>query len=110
MLPAVEVESDAVVKQRPPCRRINLTLHDPRHSVVGRPAVQKVPISREAFTERTQEPGRQPRLPERIANRLQLVAAVAAVLLALAAHAVDAGLLCAVVHRVDAGVEEPLEV
>ena len=37
------------------------------------------------------------------------MAAIAAVLLALAAHAVDDDVLGAVVQRIDGGIEQPLE-
>ena len=86
VLPAVEVEADAMVEQRPPGGRADLALHQPRQPIVGWPAVQEVAVERQPAAEGLEKSAWQSRLAKCIPNRLELVPAIAAVLLALAAH------------------------
>ncbi len=92
VLPAVEVEADAVVEKGAPCGPVDLLLHHAGEAIVGRPAVEEVSVRRLALAEGAEESRGQARLAQ-AADGQELVAAVAAVLLAFASHAVDTGLL-----------------
>src|SRR5262249_3746700 len=92
-----------------PYRRADLPLRDPREPIVRGPAVEEVSVEREALAERREKPRRVARFAKRVADRLELMPAVAAVLLPFAAHAVNEMLLGAVVQGVDGGVEKTLK-
>ena len=107
--PGVVDERHAVVEERPPRRRAHLALRDPVEAVEGRPAVEEEAVRRLAHRERAQEAPRELAVAAHEARRVQLVGAVAAVLLALAAHAVDDRLLRGVDERVERGLEDALQ-
>jgi hypothetical protein len=44
VMPAVEVEPDAVIENRPPAGQVELALDEPREPVIGRPAVEEVAV------------------------------------------------------------------
>ena len=93
VVPAVEVELHAMIENRSPAGEIELPLDEPGQPVVGRPGVEEIAVLRHALAPGRQEPCGQPRLAEHQVDRVQLVPAVAAVLLALARHAVHERLL-----------------
>ena len=109
VIPAVEVETDAVVQQRSPVGSVDLLLGHTGQAIVGRPAVQEVPVLGQSFAERAQEPCGQSRFAQHGANGDQLVSAIAAVLLALAPHAVHDRFDRRIVERVDRRVEQSLQ-
>ena len=82
-----------MIEDGTPAREIELPLHDPGQPVVGRPCVEKVAVLGHPLAPGCQEPRRQTGLAEDQMHGMQLVPAVAAVLLALAGHAVHQGLL-----------------
>ena len=57
VMPAVEVEADAVVQQRPPVGPVDLPLHHPGQAIIGRPAIEEIALRRHAFAEGPQEAG-----------------------------------------------------
>src|ERR1035441_6341964 len=109
MTPAIENEPDAMIQNRPPTRKIKLALHQPRQPVIGGPAVQKETVLGQALAPSGQVAGHQAALAEGQMDGVQLVAAVATVLLTLAGHAVHQRFLGAVVEGVDRGSSKALE-
>ena len=109
MAPAVEVEADTVVEDWPPAREVELTLDQPGQAVIGGPAVQKEALFSHALAERAEVARGQARLPKRQMHPVQLMPAVAAVLLALARHAVHERFLGAVVERIERRIKKPLQ-
>ena len=107
--PVVEHELDDVVEHRAPDGGAHLPLGDPVQAIVGRPGVEPVAVLRLSHRIGPEEAARHPPLAVEVADGVQLVGAVAAVLLALAAHAVDAGLLGAVEQGVVRGGEHLLQ-
>ncbi len=88
---------------------LQLPLHDTREAVVRRPAVEEIALGQLSLRERADEPCGEFRVAERQVRRVHLMAAVAAVLLPLASHAVHKRFLGRVVERVDAGFHQPLQ-
>src|SRR5207244_4488113 len=101
VVPAVEIQLDAMVEDRSEMPHIELTFHDAREPVVSGPAIEKVAIGRETLAVGREETLDRTVLAKRESDRVLLVGAVAAVWLTLAAHPVDQRLLRAVVQRVD---------
>ena len=98
-----------MIQHRPPAGEIELALDQPGQPVVGGPAVEEITVLGHALAEGGQIAGHQARARRRQVHGVHLVAAVAAVLLPLAAHAVHQRFLGAVVQGIDGGVKEALE-
>src|ERR1017187_9955873 len=109
MAPAVEVETYAMVEDWPPAGEIKLALNQPGKAVIGRPAIQEVTLLGQALAPRGEIARGQSRFAERQVHRVHLMPAVAAILLALASHAVHERFLCAVVEGVERGIKQTLK-
>src|SRR5512133_3906489 len=109
MAPAIEVEPHTMVEDRPPARQVELALDQPRQAVVGGPTIKKKPVLGHPLAESRQVPLHQAMFTEGKMYRMQLMATVPAILLALAGHTVHKRFLGAVVECVDTGVEQPLQ-
>ena len=109
MAPAIEVEADTVVQDRPPTGEIKLALDQSGQAVIGRPAVQKEALFGHTLAKRAEIAGGQARFPKRQMNPVHLMSAVAAVLLALTSHPVHERLLRAIVESVDGRIKQPLQ-
>src|ERR1035441_9916471 len=96
MAPAIEVEAHAVVEDWTPAGEIKLALDQPRQAVIGRPAIQEETFLGQALAPGAEIARGQARFPKGQMHRVQLMPAVAAVLLALASHPVHERFLGAV--------------
>ena len=98
-----------MIQNRPPDRHVQLALGQPHKPVVGRPGVEEIAVHRHPLGKRVHEPLGQAVIAEEQPSQPQLVAGIAAVLLALAPAAILQRVLIAVAQRVDRGLEQPLQ-
>ncbi|OPZ70966.1 MAG: hypothetical protein BWY83_01379 [bacterium ADurb.Bin478] len=109
MIIAVKIKTDAVIQNRSPSGEMELPFHQPRQAVVGRPAVEEIAVQRDALTVGGEITRGQRCFAKGPLHRMELMAAIAAVLLAFARHAVHHRFVAAVVQRVHRCVEQLLQ-
>lgn len=83
MVKAIEIEADAVIENGTPAGRFELAGHQPRQAVVSWPAIQKVTVRHHSQAPRGKEAGGKAALAHGQMNGVQLMPAVAAILLDL---------------------------
>ena len=107
--PAIEVETDAMVEDRPPAGEIKLALDQPGQAVIGRPAIQEETLFGQALTPSAEIARRQARFPKGQVHSVQLMPAVPAVLLPLTSHAVHERFLSTVIEGVEGRIKQTLQ-
>src|SRR5271170_5974988 len=101
MVVTIKIESHAVIEQRAPLAELKLALHQARQAVVGGPGVEKKTVLGHSLAERGDEARGQPRFAKVQMQGVDLMRAIAAVLLPLTPGAVHESFLRAIVDRVD---------
>jgi hypothetical protein len=98
-----------MIQDWPPAREIQLPFNQARESVVRRPAIQEISLFSQALAPGLHVATHKASCSKGEVNGVKLVSSVAAVLLALAGHAIHEGFLRTVIERIDAGIEQTLE-